>query len=90
VSDGPGRFITLEGGEGAGKSTQIARLKNDIDTRHIHTAGMSAGGLQTTWMAYARSAYIASAVPYSGGLTRAVALQDAGNVPTCAPLSGRR
>jgi dTMP kinase len=33
VSDGPGRFITLEGGEGAGKSTQIARLKDWLQSR---------------------------------------------------------
>src|SRR6185436_359148 len=59
-----------------------------IDTRHIHTAGMSAGGLQTTWMAYARSSYIASAVPYSGGLTRALTLQDAGNVPAAMVVHG--
>jgi poly(3-hydroxybutyrate) depolymerase len=59
-----------------------------IDTRRIHSAGMSAGGLQTTWMAYARSSYIASVVPYSGGLTRALTLQDAGNVPAAMVVHG--
>jgi poly(3-hydroxybutyrate) depolymerase len=59
-----------------------------IDTRHIHAAGMSAGGLQTTWMAYARSAYVASVVSYSGGLTRALALEDAGNVPAAMAVHG--
>jgi len=33
VSDGPGRFITLEGGEGAGKSTQIGKLKAWLESR---------------------------------------------------------
>jgi dTMP kinase len=33
VTDAPGRFITLEGGEGAGKSTQIARLKGWLEGR---------------------------------------------------------
>ena len=33
MSDGPGRFITLEGGEGAGKSTQIGKLKAWLESR---------------------------------------------------------
>ncbi len=33
TSPGPGRFITLEGGEGAGKSTQISRLKAWLEAR---------------------------------------------------------
>ncbi|MES2338462.1 MAG: dTMP kinase [Pseudomonadota bacterium] len=31
----PGRFISLEGGEGAGKSTQVARLADDLARRGI-------------------------------------------------------
>ena len=38
-----------------------------VDVRRIHTAGMSAGGLQTSQFSYRRSGYVASAVPYSGG-----------------------
>jgi len=40
-----GRFITLEGGEGAGKSTQIARLKSWLEGRgHRVTATREPGG----------------------------------------------
>jgi poly(3-hydroxybutyrate) depolymerase len=38
-----------------------------IDTRHIHVAGYSAGGLQTVYMWAARSSYVASVISYSGG-----------------------
>jgi len=46
VTDVPaGRFITLEGGEGAGKSTQIARLKNWLEGRgHRVTGTREPGG----------------------------------------------
>ena len=53
-----------------------------VDTRRIHSLGYSAGGLQTAWMASARSNYLASVVTYSGGIVgRGVALQDPSNVP---------
>jgi poly(3-hydroxybutyrate) depolymerase len=38
-----------------------------IDTRHIHVAGYSAGGLQTVYMYNGRSSYVASVISYSGG-----------------------
>jgi poly(3-hydroxybutyrate) depolymerase len=50
-----------------------------IDTRRIHVSGMSAGGLQTAAMLYARSNYLASAAPYSGGAWFAGTPQDPSN-----------
>ena len=45
TEDAAGRFITLEGGEGAGKSTQIARLKSWLESRgHRVTATREPGG----------------------------------------------
>ncbi len=39
-----------------------------IDARHIHSMGMSAGGLQTTALSFMRSRYIASVATFSGGM----------------------
>jgi len=50
-----------------------------VDVTHIHTAGMSAGGLQTSQMNIRRSGYIASAAPYSGGLITAPPDQEPSN-----------
>jgi hypothetical protein len=51
-----------------------------IDTARIHAIGFSAGGLQSGYMAYARSNYVASVVTYSGGSFTTM-LQDPNNVP---------
>jgi len=39
-----------------------------IDPAHIHSVGMSAGGLQTTAFSFLRSAYVASVATFSGGM----------------------
>jgi poly(3-hydroxybutyrate) depolymerase len=60
-----------------------------IDTRHIHAAGFSAGGLQTAAMTYARSGYLASVVTYSGGLSFfSTTLQDRTHPPAVAAVHG--
>jgi poly(3-hydroxybutyrate) depolymerase len=38
-----------------------------VDARHVHVAGYSAGALQTVYMWFARSGYVASVISYSGG-----------------------
>lgn len=44
-----------------------AEQKIGIDASHIHSAGMSAGGLFTSALSFARSNLLASVVVYSGG-----------------------
>jgi poly(3-hydroxybutyrate) depolymerase len=68
-----------------------------IDARRIYASGFSAGGLQTTWMAYARSGYLAAVVPYSGGLTGLAGFvltpirmpQDPSNIPAAMAVHGK-
>jgi poly(3-hydroxybutyrate) depolymerase len=66
-----------------------------IDTRRIFVTGASAGGLQTTWMSYARSGYVAAAVTLSGGLDgldgtylTPTTLEDPTNVPSVMAVHG--
>jgi dienelactone hydrolase len=60
------------------------------DPKHIHTAGYSAGGLQTVYMWYARSGYIASVISYSGGTDtlNQVAMQDSSHIPAAIVAHG--
>jgi dienelactone hydrolase len=60
------------------------------DPRHIHTAGYSAGGLQTVYMWYGRSGYIASVISYSGGTDglNQVTLQDPTNLAPAIAAHG--
>jgi hypothetical protein len=60
---------------------------HDIDTHHIHALGWSAGGLQSGYMAYQRSNYMASVAPYSGGSLNRM-LQDPSNVPSAMLFHG--
>lgn len=39
-----------------------------IDPAHVHSVGMSAGGLQTTAFSFLRSSYVASVATFSGGM----------------------
>jgi hypothetical protein len=60
----------------------------NIDTTHIHAGGYSAGALQTGYMWYARSGYLASAIVYSGGVGFPPARQDTSNAPSLIGARG--
>jgi poly(3-hydroxybutyrate) depolymerase len=45
-----------------------ASMQLNIDPRQVYTAGCSAGGLQAATMVWSRSAYLAAAMPNSGGI----------------------
>jgi hypothetical protein len=51
----------------ADQAVACAVKQYQIDPRHIHVAGYSAGALQTVYMWGARSGYVASVISYSGG-----------------------
>jgi hypothetical protein len=53
--------------------------KVGIDRRRIHSAGFSAGAIQTVQLSYRRSGYIASVVTYSGAKAPGIPDQDPSN-----------
>jgi predicted esterase len=60
----------------------------NIDTRHIHTLGYSAGGLQASAMAYDRLDYVAAIGSYSGGKLFPNAPQDPSFLPPAMMMHG--
>jgi hypothetical protein len=74
----------------ADQAVACAIQNNHMDPTHIHTAGYSAGGLQTVWMWYARSGYLASVISYSGGSggINAAPMQDPSNLPAAIASHG--
>jgi poly(3-hydroxybutyrate) depolymerase len=61
-----------------------------VDPRRIHVAGYSAGALQTVYMWFARSGYVASVISYSGGteIGDQAPMQDPTNVPPLIAAHG--
>lgn len=67
-----------------------------VDPKRIYAMGASAGALQTTWMSYVRSGYLAAVATLSGGLTGTAGFyldptsmpQDPTNVPAAMAIHG--
>ena len=60
----------------------------NIDVRRIYAAGCSAGGLQAGSMVYARSSYLAAAMPNSGGDVLVQTQDDPSHVPAIITTHG--
>ncbi len=63
-----------------------------IDPRRVHVAGYSAGAIQTTYMWFARSGYVASVLTYSGGDVgiNTAPIQDAAHPPPALVTHGAK
>jgi hypothetical protein len=66
-----------------------------VDPKRIYAMGASAGALQTTWMSYARSGYLAAVATLSGGVVGAggfsldpTTYQDPTNIPAAMATHG--
>jgi hypothetical protein len=66
--------------------------KQKIDPRRIHVAGYSAGAIQTVYMWWARSGYVASVLTYSGGdaIINKAPLQDPAHPPAALVTHGAK
>jgi len=73
------------------RSLRVRFQNQHIDPRRIHVAGYSAGAIQTTYMWFARSGYVASVLTYSGGdVTIDVApIQDPAHPPPALVSTAR-
>ncbi len=60
----------------------------NIDTRRIYAAGCSAGGLESGSMAFARSSYLAAAMPNSGGDILITTFDDPTHMPSVITAHG--
>jgi predicted esterase len=65
-----------------------AVMQGVADAERVYTAGCSAGGLQAAAMVFARSGYLAAAMPNSGGALRDWPLQDSAHVPALISTHG--
>ena len=60
----------------------------NVDSRRIYAAGCSAGGLQSGSMAFARSSYLAGAMPNSGGDILITTFDDPTHMPSVITAHG--
>lgn len=65
-----------------------AIAQQNIDPKRVYTAGCSIGGLQASAMVYARSSYLAGAMPNSGGTVVSWPLEDPTHVPVLIATHG--
>ena len=59
-----------------------------VDPRRVYSAGCSVGGLQASAMVYARSSYLAGAMPSSGGILGSYTLENPSHVPALIAAHG--